>query len=128
MIIQKTNIGNVNRVDKVNQTPVNNQTSINKPSFQEFLNKEVSKNEGIKFSKHAEMRLLSRNITLSKEQTQRLENAVDKAKAKGVKDTLVLLDNIALVVNVPNRTVVTAVNENELRENVFTNIDGAVIA
>lgn len=128
MIIQKSNIGNINRVDKSTQTPINTNTNVNKPSFQELLNNEISKSEGVKFSKHAEMRLLSRNISLTKEQTERLESAVDKAKSKGVKDTLVMLDNVALVVNVPNRTVVTAVNDKELKENVFTNIDGAVIA
>ena len=128
MIIQRTNIGNVNSVDKNVQNNLKTKLNAEKTSFQEILNKEISKGEGVKFSKHAELRLALRNISLSKEQTQRLENAVDKASAKGVKDTLVMLDNVALVVNVPNRTVVTAVNGNELKDNVFTNIDGAVIA
>jgi len=52
--------------------------------------------------------------------------AVDKADAKGVKDTLIVMDRIAFVVNVKNRTVITALNSSEMKENVFTNIDGAV--
>jgi flagellar operon protein len=56
-----------------------------------------------------------------------MKEAVAKAESKGVKDTLVLMDDLAFVINTRNRTVITAVNSNELRENVFTNIDGAVI-
>ena len=57
---------------------------------------------------------------------QRLKNAVDKAYSKGIKDTLIVMDEVAFVVNVNARTVITAVNQGELKENVFTNIDGAV--
>jgi flagellar operon protein len=56
-----------------------------------------------------------------------MKEAVAKAESKGVKDTLVLMDDLAFVVNIRNKTVITAVNSNELKENVFTNIDGAVI-
>jgi flagellar operon protein len=56
-----------------------------------------------------------------------MKEAVTKAESKGVRDTLVLMDDLAFVVNVRNRTVITAVQSNELKENVFTNIDGAVI-
>ena len=81
----------------------------------------------IKFSKHAEMRLQARNIRLSDAQLDRLKNAVGRAAEKGVKDSLVLVDNIAMVVNIPSKTVITAVNSSEMKENVFTNIDGAVV-
>ena len=80
------------------------------------------------FSKHADMRLRMRNIDLSQEQKESLSLAVDRAEKKGLRDTLVMLDNLALVVNVKNRTVVTAMNGSELKQNVFTNIDGAVFA
>ena len=59
---------------------------------------------------------------------RRLETAVDRAQAKGSRDSLILLDDLALVVSVTNRTVVTAVNEASQRERVFTNIDSVVIA
>jgi len=57
-----------------------------------------------------------------------MNEAVNKASTKGVKDSLVIVDNMAFVVNVKSRTVITAVNNNELKDNVFTNIDGAVFA
>ncbi|MCW2927526.1 MAG: flagellar operon protein [Thermoleophilia bacterium] len=82
----------------------------------------------IKWSAHATARLRQRGIELSAEQHTRLETAVDKAVAKGAKDSLVLLDDNALVVSAQNRTVITALGVHQARENVFTNIDSAVIA
>ncbi|MGE5613915.1 MAG: TIGR02530 family flagellar biosynthesis protein [Bacillota bacterium] len=81
----------------------------------------------VKFSKHAEYRLKSRNISLTAEQRGRIGEAVAKAESKGIRDSLVLMDNLAFVVNVRNRTVITVANSDELKENVFTNIDGTVI-
>ncbi len=82
----------------------------------------------VKISKHAQNRLETRNLQLDEKQKAKLVEAVDKADSKGVRDTLVVMDNMALVVNVRNRTVITAVNSGEMKENVFTNIDGAVFA
>ena len=82
----------------------------------------------IKWSAHAAARLQQRGIELDATQHLRLENAIDKAAAKGAKDSLVLLDDNALVVSVQNRTVITALGLHQARENVFTNIDSAVLA
>lgn len=95
--------------------------------FESILKKKLDESSEIKFSKHAESRLLSRNILLTQAQKDRMKEAVSKAESKGVRDSLVLMDNMAFVVNVGNRTVITAANSGELKENVFTNIDGAVI-
>ncbi len=81
----------------------------------------------LKFSKHAAMRLENRNISLSREQNERLESGVRKAGEKGINDSLVIVDSLAFIVNVPNKTVVTALEKSEANENIFTNIDGAVI-
>lgn len=98
----------------------------NQVSFQEILTTKTSSfEEGLKFSKHANQRLASRNIDLSDEQLQRLESATNRAREKGMKESLVLVDNLAFIVNVKNNLVVTAVNDTE--KSVFTNIDGAVI-
>ena len=70
----------------------------------------------------------TRNIQLTQTQKDKISQAVNKAEEKGVKDSLVLMDNVAFVVNVKSRTVITAVNSSELKDNVFTNIDGAVFA
>lgn len=83
------------------------------------------KNSELKFSRHASERLASRNIDLTGEQRLRLENAVLRASAKGIQESLVMVDDMAFIVNIPNNTVITAVNNME--EAVFTNIDGAVI-
>lgn len=80
----------------------------------------------LKFSKHANERLTKRNIDLSKEQVVRLENGTSKAREKGIKESLVMVDDLAFIVNVKNNTVITAVNGTE--DTVFTNIDGAVIS
>lgn len=71
------------------------------------------------------MRLSSRNLQLSNSQIKRVENGIKRAEEKGIKDSLVLVDNIALLVNIKNKTVVTAIDNNS--EKVYTNIDGAVI-
>ena len=77
--------------------------------------------------KHASQRLESRNISLSEEQNARLEDGVEQAHAKGIKDSLVLVDSLAFIVNVPSKTVFTAMDQTETQSNIFTNIDGAVI-
>lgn len=81
----------------------------------------------LRFSKHATERLEQRQILLTPADVTRLSQAVDSAASKGSRDSLILLNRTAFVVNVPNRTVVTAVDEDHMRENVFTNIDSAVI-
>ena len=97
-------------------------------TFEELLNQKIQSATELKFSKHATQRLEERNITLTEEQSLRLEEAVQKAGSKGINDSLVLVDQLAFIVNVPNQTVVTALDQTESEENVFTNIDGAVIA
>ncbi|MCR8642187.1 flagellar biosynthesis protein [Paenibacillus sp. N1-5-1-14] len=90
--------------------------------FQHILDKQF-----VRFSHHAEMRLQQRGIELKPEQLMKLETAIDKAAAKGAKDTLMVLGGTALIVNVPNRTVVTAMDGLSMKDNVFTQIDSAVV-
>lgn len=82
----------------------------------------------LKFSAHAMARLRQRGIEFTSDQLQRLETAVDKLSAKGARDALVMLDDTAMVTSVTNRTVITALGMHQAKENVFTNIDSAVIA
>lgn len=96
-------------------------------TFQEILNRQQPESE-VKFSKHAAGRLADRNIELTKGQIERLNAGAAKAEQKGIKESLVIVDQLAFIVNVPNNTVVTAMNQQDAKENVFTNIDGAVIA
>lgn len=99
-------------------------------SFGQILedkSKNFTQGSALKFSKHASNRLSMRNIELSDEQVNRLQDGMQKANAKGIKDSLVIVDKLAFIVNVPSNTVVTAMDQNETSDNIFTNIDGAVI-
>ena len=96
-------------------------------SFSDILKQ---KQEGVpgslKFSKHASIRLEQRGISLTDGQVKRLEDGTMRASMKGIKDSLVIVDDMAFIVNVPNQTVVTAMDSKNTAENIFTNIDGAV--
>lgn len=115
----------------LNQKSVNQSSKKSDISFEEVLRRQQSLsaagNEKLKFSKHATQRLESRGISLSAEQNTRLQSGVEKASAKGINESLVLVDSLAFIVNVPNKTVVTAMDQTETQSNIFTNIDGAVI-
>ncbi len=97
-------------------------------TFQEILESSQSAGTGeVKFSKHAAGRLADRNIELTSGQMERLQEGTQRAQQKGIKESLVIVDQLAFIVNIPNSTVVTAMSQNDAVENVFTNIDGAVI-
>lgn len=95
-------------------------------SFANILNEKLQTNE-LSFSAHALNRLEQRNIQLNETDKSRLGDAVNKIAQKGGKDSLIMMDNVAYVVNVPNRTVVTAMDNNSLKDNIFTQIDSAMI-
>lgn len=83
---------------------------------------------GVTFSKHASERLNDRNIELSNEQLERLNEGTKAAGDKGINSSLVMVDDLAFIVNTKSNTVVTAMDPGNNDKNVFTNIDGAVIA
>ena len=96
------------------------------PAFDEVLRQRVG---AVKFSGHALQRVERRGIDLDANQTlPRLESGVERAAQKGARDSVVFVDGTAFVVSVRNRTVITAVDSDHMREHVFTNIDSAVIA
>lgn len=88
---------------------------------------QVLEEQSLKFSQHARKRLDSRGIRLTRQQISDLEGAVEKAGAKSAKESLILLKDCAFVVSVPNKTVITVIDGEHIKENVFTNIDSAVI-
>lgn len=95
--------------------------------FDAFLKSTVDQGQELKFSAHAKERLSLRNINLSSSDLSRMNDAVNKAAAKGARQSLLVMENQAFIVSVPNRTVITALDNNSMKENVFTNIDSAVI-
>ena len=93
-------------------------------TFQEIFEKQSR--QTISFSKHANQRTEERNINITQNDLNRLQDACDKADKKGIKDALVVMDNSAFIINTPSRVVITALDKNEMKNNIFTNIDGAV--
>ena len=96
-------------------------------SFKQALAKELSTNRPVNVSKHASERLYSRGIEFGEQRMQQVSDALDKAEAKGSKETLILFDDMAMVASVKNRTVITAFDRDKLREGVVTSIDSAII-
>jgi flagellar operon protein len=108
-----------------NPAPTNKSAAAPQVNFQDVLQKELSQ---VKFSRHALQRLEQREIKLDPEQMDKLRMAVDKAADKGARESLVLMDNqMAFVVSVRNRTVITAMDGASVKDSVFTNIDSAIV-
>ncbi len=101
------------------------------PSFGDLLKAEQHKarvqQEGVTISAHASMRLREQGRVLSQQQVQAVSGAIEKAAGKGARESLMLMDDLALVVSVPNKTVITVVTKDRCKDNVFTNIDSAMI-
>ncbi len=96
-------------------------------TFAEVLRERQAGAEALRFSGHAQARLASRQVSLTESDLTRLKDGVDRAAAKGGRESLVLLDDLALVVSVRNQTVITVMDGESRKGNVFTNIDSAVI-
>jgi flagellar operon protein len=107
--------------DIKSKTGVENNSAPFKSIFQEELDK-------VKFSNHALKRLESRNINLSDIDLNKIQDAVEKAGQKGAKDSLVMMKDTAFIINIPNKTVVTAMPLDNSEDNIFTNIDSVVFA
>ena len=117
-------LGQVSKVGQAPAKPASTSKTVPGPSFTETLENV----QGVRFSNHAQKRLQSRDINLNTENVNRLSNAIDKAEKRGGKSSLVMVDDLAFIVNVPERTVVTALDKNQRGEGVFTQIDSVVVA
>jgi len=122
-------LNRINSDQNTNRTSTQRNTESTKLSGQSFNDvlQKIKNNENIKFSKHAIQRLNSRNITLSDSEINRIKSGISKAKNKGVKDALIMMDNKAFVASIENKTIITATVDDQLKDSIFTNIDGAVI-
>jgi flagellar operon protein len=121
-------INNINQSSGASRTqPSTQQSNASQPadgaSFSDALEQ-----ANIKFSNHAQKRLETRSIEMNENNMNRLSSAVDKAQAHGAKESLILMDDLAFVVNVRDRMVVTTVDMNRRKEGVFTQIDTVVFA
>ncbi|RKY84561.1 flagellar protein [candidate division KSB1 bacterium] len=122
-------LSQIEQAQKIKQNIEKQRKAPSLPSFDEVLREKVAEvREEIKFSSHAEKRLQSRNIQLTQDHFRRLQEAVAKAREKGAKETLMIFENFSLIVSVKNNVVITALDNEGMKENVFTNIDSAVFA
>lgn len=102
--------------------------SVRKPGFEQLLQSRLEGAQALQFSKHAEQRMAARRVELAPDARGRLEQAVQRAAEKGARESLVLMDRMAFVVNVPSRTVLTAMTQAQAQGGVFTKIDSTVLA
>lgn len=119
--IQNNRIADLLQTQQVTPTRPSPVSPTDPTSFNEILENRL------KVSGHAQTRLSSREIQLDKAAWERVIGGVERAAQKGAKESLVLVDDVALVVSVKNKTVITAVDQAKLKDNVFTNIDSAII-
>ncbi len=113
--------------NKKNTTFNNNFNKNSNTSFNNVFDSLIENKTNLQISKHASVRLNSRNINLSSSQMERVQSGVEEAKKKGINESLILVDDVALVVSVKKNTIITAMDNNLQKNKVFTNIDGAVI-
>ena len=118
-----------NRINnpKISDLVTQNSQTIKPPKHDHLKSFDSILDSQIKISGHAQTRLDSRKINLGQAEWDRVASGVQKAAAKGAKESLVMVDDVALVVSIKNKTVITAVDKDSLKNNVFTNIDSAVI-
>lgn len=108
------------RINTPEKNQKNGETVNRGPSFKEMLDRQIS------FSKHANMRTEQRKIEISSKDLSRLGDACNKASEKGIKDALIVMNDSAFIVNAKNKVVITVMDKNEMKDNVFSNIDGAI--
>lgn len=124
------NIANMNRQASISQQSaqvVQNIKQGQNVDFKSLLEKSLKAKDDVTFSKHAQQRVSERQIDVSTMTMTNLNNAVSRAREKGVKDALILNGDTMFIVNTTNNIVVTALKGSEMKDNVFTNIDGTVI-
>lgn len=119
----------VSRDNAQAQDPATLRENASSESFSQILGTQLEKPivQPLRFSAHASSRVQSRKLNIGADEMRKLGEAVDRAAAKGLDDTLILTKDAAFIVSVKNRTVVTAMDRSSLDGNVFTNIEGAVI-
>lgn len=127
-------IGNINdlKIRQIQAEPFlqvknTDKTQSNKQNFADILNEKLEKSESLQFSKHSKERIQQRGINVTDSLIEQLNTAADSARLKGAKDVVMIGREAAFIVNIPNNVVVTAMNGNEMKNNIFTNIDSAVL-
>ncbi len=122
-----SNVGGAAPIDQ--SRAVNQEKKTGKSGqFDAIFQQELQKTQPVKFSAHAVQRMQDRNIPFNQEDATKLNDAMSRAQQKGSRDSLVVFKDYALIVSVKNNTVVTALDKNQMKEQVVTNIDSTIIA
>jgi len=118
--------GQIYSIDPVSKN-INTVKNNNSKDFNNILQKEQEKQEGFTLSNHAAQRLKDRNINFDKADMNKINEGLNKAREKGAKDSLILYKDVVMVANIKNKTIITAVDKESSKDNVFTNIDSVVM-
>lgn len=121
---QAYSVGNFNHIENV-QPSLNKQNTKDIKNFQDILNDVKNKNEGFTISKHAAQRL--KEINFTEDDIRKIEKGFQIAKDKNSKNTVMIYKDVALIASVENKTLITAVEKERSKENIFTNVDSVVI-
>lgn len=119
-INNSANLKDNNLSEKLNYVNRNN-------NFEQILKQQLQESKELKFSKHAQERALQRGIDVTESLMDDLQNAVEKAREKGARELAIIGDKEAFIVNVKSGIVITTMSSLEMKNNIFTNIDSAVI-
>lgn len=123
----RINSGRMMPYDPIGQNSRTNKATTNKNvAFKDILDK-ATKSQEIKVSNHAQQRLQQRNIVLDQRDLDKLQNAMKNAEKKGAREAVLFYKDTAFVTSIRNNTIITAVDSKGTEENIFTNIDSAVI-
>lgn len=122
-------IEKLNQYEDVRQLKLRSSAAISEcgNSFSDLLHSRINSKGNLQFSRHAAERVNERGIEMSDSFLNDLQSAVEKARSKGAKDVVIISERGAFIVNVPNNTVVTTISGNEMKDNIFTKIDSAVL-
>lgn len=122
-------INKVNQYEDVRQLKLRSAATLSEcgNSFGDVLKQRIGSQDELQFSRHATERVNQRGIEMSEPFLADLQSAVEKARSKGAKDVVIISEKGAFIVNVPNNTVVTTMSGSEMKENIFTNIDSAIL-
>lgn len=119
--------GKLYSIDDFTRLPYENRNKTENVDFKDVLNKEISKDDSFVISNHAAERLKTRNISLNEADMNKINEGINKAEEKGSNESLLLYKDLVLVASIKNRTIITAVDKDSSKGNVFTNVDSVVL-
>lgn len=119
--------GKLYSIDDYTRLPSENKNKVENTDFKELLTKELNKKDSFVISSHAAERLRTRNISLNESDMNKINEGINKAVDKGSKESLIMYKDLVLVASIKNRTIITAVDKDSSKGNVFTNVDSVVL-